>query len=927
MDFFDCFDGEKLHTSNSGSTQSISRVSIHQCAQKCVEGTSGDLREGECLSFTYDKPASTCTLNTNNRATSNANLDTDRDYEYCEMKDILSFFQTSPGYMQAGHDDLIVRPPEITPRICALRCLRRADKRRYPAGFCLSFDIGSTRPDSCLLSTDTPETTGLPLLYNPRFDYYQRNIEGTCFNYPCVHGYCASQDDGVTCICDAGYGGDTCDTACTAGTFGPGCTETCHCAGGISMCDVYTGECSTGGCIIGWSGPNCQTACPPGQFGLGCNNTCHCASGHSVCDTENGNCSSGGCVTGWEGSNCQTACPAGQFGLGCTGTCHCASGGSVCDTETGNCSSGGCSAGWEGSNCQTACPFGQFGPGCTGTCHCASGGSVCDTETGNCSSGGCSAGWEGSNCQTACPLGQFGLGCTGTCHCASGGSVCDTETGNCSSGGCSAGWEGSNCQTACPFGQFGPDCNGTCHCASGGSVCDTETGVCSSGDCSAGWEGNNCQTACPAGQFGLGCTGTCHCASGGSVCDTETGVCSSGGCSAGWEGINCQTALIRKRQTAYRHGQSHLYKFLRNRITRLISTCKKNYYTDYIEQLKNTKTAQWHKTIRRMANWSRPSSTIHVPGVEPDDTSGAAHAINRHLATICQALPPLDYSMLPAYLPALPPPQINPWDMYLRLQRVKTSKAPGPDLIPPELIKEFAYELSVPLTDILNTSLREGTVPDMWRDATVIPVPKEHPADLTKIRPISLTAQFAKICESFVSTWIFSDIAPNVDSKQFGNIKCCSTTHCLVDLLNFFYMGGEKKGTVGTLILTDFSKAFDRVCHTTAINKLLTMGTRASLIPWLCSFMSNRRQRVRYQNSMSDWETLTSGVAQGTLLGPLVFLAMINDATPTTNNPHWNIQICKVCPLAAPSPQPATQHAAQAHPALQTANWYQAVPH
>ncbi|KAI8511472.1 hypothetical protein Bbelb_105720 [Branchiostoma belcheri] len=346
-------------------------------------------------------------------------------------------------------------------------------------------------------------------------------------------------------------------------------------------------------------------------------------------------------------------------------------------------------------------------------------------------------------------------------------------------------------------------------------------------------------------------------------------------------------SLILKRQEAHRYGHRHLYKFLRNKIARLISTSKKNYYADHIEHLKKTKPAQWHKTIRHLANWSRPSPTIHVPGFEPTNTSGAAQAINSHLAAICQALPPLDYSRLPAYLPALPPPQIYPWDMYQRLQRVKVSKAPGPDLIPPKLIKEFAYELSTPLTDILNTSLREGRVPEVWRDATVIPVPKEYPADLNKIRPISLTAQFAKICEGFISTWIFSDIFPNVDIKQFGNMKRCSTTHCLIDLLNFFYEGAERKSTVGTLILTDFSKAFDRVCHTTAINKLISMGTRPSLIPWLCSFVSNRRQRVRYQDSISSWETLTCGVAQGTLLGPLVFLAMINDAKPNTNNPHW----------------------------------------
>ncbi|CAH1226284.1 Hypp85 [Branchiostoma lanceolatum] len=97
----------------------------------------------------------------------------------------------------------------------------------------------------------------------------------------------------------------------------------------------------------------------------------------------------------------------------------------------------------------------------------------------------------------------------------------------------------------------------------------------------------------------------------------------------------------------------------------------------------------------------------------------------------------------------------------------------------------------------------------------------------------------------------------------------------------------ENKSTVGTLILTDFSKAFDRVCHTTAINKLIRLGARSSLIPWVCNFVSNRRQRVRYQGALSQWENLTCGVAQGTLMGPLVFLAMINDARPVTENSYW----------------------------------------
>ncbi|KAI8516894.1 hypothetical protein Bbelb_054750 [Branchiostoma belcheri] len=188
--------------------------------------------------------------------------------------------------------------------------------------------------------------------------------------------------------------------------------------------------------------------------------------------------------------------------------------------------------------------------------------------------------------------------------------------------------------------------------------------------------------------------------------------------------------LIHKRQRAHSHGQWTLYRFLRNKIARDILRGKKTYYKDHIEHMKKTHPSEWHKSIRRVANWSAPSTTIHVPGVELHDRAGTADAVNKHLSAICQALSPLDCGDLPSYLPATPPPRVSIWDMYHRLRRIKVSKAPGPDNISPKLIKEFAFELSTPMTDILNSSLQEGKVPAQWKEAIVVPVPKELPADL-----------------------------------------------------------------------------------------------------------------------------------------------------------------------------------------------------
>ena len=145
------------------------------------------------------------------------------------------------------------------------------------------------------------------------------------------------------------------------------------------------------------------------------------------------------------------------------------------------------------------------------------------------------------------------------------------------------------------------------------------------------------------------------------------------------------------------------------------------------------------------------------------------------------------------------------------MRKLNARKAAGPDGLPGRLIKEFACELSIPVTDIFNSSLREGVVPQVWKDATIAPIPKESPATISKLRPISLTSLLAKVCEGFVSKWVLHDISSSIDRNQYGSIKGSSTSHCLIEILDILFRGTDKRNAVGTLVVTDFSKAFDCV--------------------------------------------------------------------------------------------------------------------
>ena len=259
-----------------------------------------------------------------------------------------------------------------------------------------------------------------------------------------------------------------------------------------------------------------------------------------------------------------------------------------------------------------------------------------------------------------------------------------------------------------------------------------------------------------------------------------------------------------------------------------------------------------------------------------------ADTINRLFISQSADLNPLDYNASPTYLPTPNPcPTVFPWEVHNVMAKIRQKTSGGPDGIPARIIRAFSIELATPLAHIINTSFCEGVVPNLWKRAIVVPVPKTSPPSVDKLRLISLTDHFAKVAESFIATWILQDITPKLDKNQFGNRKSLSTSHCLINMLHPIYVNAEKPKSSSSVVITDFSKAFDRIDHTIAISKLIDLGVRTAIIPWICNFLSSRQQCVRYHSNCSDWLTLNAGVPQGTKLGPLIFLSMINDANPS----------------------------------------------
>ena len=348
--------------------------------------------------------------------------------------------------------------------------------------------------------------------------------------------------------------------------------------------------------------------------------------------------------------------------------------------------------------------------------------------------------------------------------------------------------------------------------------------------------------------------------------------------------------LMRKRNAAFqaakRSPRSHLDKFrkLRNKVVSLLRNGKRS----YLEQLNAKDKRKFWKAVKFLNKQQSAIPPLHYQGTVANTNHEKAALLNGFFTTCFNtAVPPLPLSdtQVRSQNNSCPEDLLSiPSEVLSYITALDPSKASGPDGLSGRMLKGIGSSIAPSLSKLFNISLKLGRIPSSWKTSSIVPIPKNsNHKEATNYRPISLLPIVSKLLERHVHRYItlfLSQTSP-LSNTQWGFQTGKSTITALLAVTHDWFQALEAKNDVCSVFF-DLKKAFDSVPHQPLMEKLQKYGLDGNILSWISSYLTNRKQHVVVDGATSTDENVLSGVPQGSVLGPLLFLIYIDDVTATT---------------------------------------------